>query len=50
MEKIYLVLLDDGGFWTDNNPPSDPTQKYLVFTNWDEAYAAGMKHRNKGKA
>ena len=50
MQKFYLVLQDDGGFWIDTNEPVYPDQKYIVFTDWNEAYSAGMEHRYKGKA
>jgi hypothetical protein len=48
MDKFYLILQDDGGFWIDGNEPT--SEKYIVFTDWQKAFEAGMRHRNKGKA
>jgi len=39
----YCIMQSDGGFWV---VPDEPTSgKWAKFGTWNEAYAAGNRHR-----
>lgn len=41
----YCVKQNDGGYWIS---PDEPTEgKWDKYNTWNEAYVAGMRHRNE---